>query len=144
MPARVTGLDGDWWVHRDVLERGPGDARTVLLSPFDRLVYDRERTAELFGFRYRLEMYVAPAKREFGYYVLPILHGTQLIGRVDGDGRSAGRGPPRRRPLGRPRAPSEAGADVAGALRELASWRGAERVEVGRRVPRMWAKELRA
>ena len=60
----------------------PGGARTVLLSPFDRLVYDRERTAELFGFRYRLEMYVAPAKREFGY-VLPILHGTQLIGRVD-------------------------------------------------------------
>ena len=58
VPARVTGLDGDWWVHRDVLERGPGDARTVLLSPFDRLVYDRERTAELFGFRYRLEMYV--------------------------------------------------------------------------------------
>ena len=144
VPARVTGLDGDWWVHRDVLERGPGDARTVLLSPFDRLVYDRERTAELFGFRYRLEMYVAPAKREFGYYVLPILRGTQLIGRVDAtvdmragvlrvDGLWAERG-----------APSEAGADVAGALRELASWRGAERVEVGRRVPRMWAKELRA
>ena len=61
MPARVTGLDGDWWVHRDVLSPGPGEARTVLLSPFDRLVYDRERTAELFGFRHRLEMYVAPA-----------------------------------------------------------------------------------
>jgi hypothetical protein len=89
-------------------------------------------------------MYVAPAKREFGYYLLPILRGTQLIGRVDAtvdtragvlrvDGIWAERG-----------APSEAGADVAGALRELASWRGAERVEVGRRVPRMWAKELRA
>ena len=144
VPARVTGLEGDWWVHRDVLERNRGEARTVLLSPFDRLVYDRERTAELFGFRYRLEMYVAPAKREFGYYVLPILHGTQLIGRVDAtvdtragvvrvDGLWAERA-----------APSEAGAAVARALRELASWRGAERVDVGRRVPRMWAKELRA
>jgi uncharacterized protein len=144
VPVRIAGIDGDWWAHRGVLERGPGVARTVLLSPFDRLVYDRERTAELFGFRYRLEMYVAPSKREFGYYVVPILRGTELIGRVDAtldrgagvlrvDGVWAERG-----------APTEGGADVAGALRELAGWRGADRLEVGRRVPRMWAKELRA
>ena len=82
VPARVTGLDGDWWVHRDVHERGRGDARCILLSPFDRLVYDRERTAELFGYRYRLEMYVAPARR-VRHHVLPILRGTQLIGQVD-------------------------------------------------------------
>ena len=144
VPARIEGLDGEWWAHRDVLDREPGPGRTVLLSPFDRLVYDRERAAELFGFRYRLEMYVSPAKREYGYYVLPLLHGTELIGRVDAtlerptmvlrvDGVWAERG-----------APADAGPDVAAALGELARWLGAEDVAVGRRTPRAWTKALRA
>jgi len=144
VPVRIAGLDGEWWGHRDVLGRAPGPRRTTLLSPFDRLVYDRERASELFGFDYRLEMYVAPAKREYGYYVVPILHGTELIGRVDAtfdrpgavlrvDGVWAERN-----------APANAGAAVADALHKLGSWRGAERMEIGRRVPRMWAKELRA
>jgi uncharacterized protein YcaQ len=144
VPARIAGLPGEWWAHRDLLERRPGARRTVLLSPFDRLVYDRERTAELFGFRYRLEMYVPPARREYGYYVLPILHGTDLIGRVDArfdrsrgilrvDGVWAERG-----------APPQAGDSVAAALRELAAWLGAHGVEMGRRVPRSWAGALRA
>ena len=84
-------------------------------------------------------MYVPAAKREYGYYVLPILHGTDLIGRVDAsfdrrlgilrvDGIWAERG-----------APADAGADVASALRELAAWLGASDTQVGRRVPRAWA-----
>jgi uncharacterized protein YcaQ len=76
------GSDGGWEAHPDV-EDGPVARRTTFLSPFDRLIHDRDRAEALFGFRYRLEMYVPKAKREYGYYVLPILRGDRLIGRVE-------------------------------------------------------------
>ncbi|HUP82936.1 MAG TPA: crosslink repair DNA glycosylase YcaQ family protein [Candidatus Limnocylindria bacterium] len=60
-------------------------ARTTLLSPFDPLVYDRDRTGRLFGFAYKLEMYKPVADREFGHFVLPILHDNALVGRLDSE-----------------------------------------------------------
>jgi uncharacterized protein YcaQ len=73
---------GEWQVHPEA-EDGPVPRRVTFLSPFDRLIHNRDRAEALWDFHYRLEMYVPKAKREYGYYVLPILRGDQLIGRID-------------------------------------------------------------
>jgi hypothetical protein len=81
-PAVVEGTKGEWRVDPAALGKD-FEGRTALLSPFDRLVYDRVRAEELFDFEYTLEMYKPAAKRRWGYFALPILHNDRLVGKVD-------------------------------------------------------------
>jgi uncharacterized protein len=139
-----TEWPGPWYVHADDLpllerlEAGDWRPRTTLLSPFDNLIIDRERTRRLFGFHFRMEIYVPRAARRYGYYVLPVLHGDRLIGRVD---------PAMDRRRGRlvvnavhaePDAPAAAGPAVAGALEDLAAFLGADGVELRQPPPERW------
>lgn len=82
--AVIDGVEGVWRVDPGI--RAASDSflpRTALLSPFDRLVFDRRRLEELFGYEYLLEMYKPAAKRRWGYFALPILHGDRFVGKLD-------------------------------------------------------------
>jgi uncharacterized protein YcaQ len=118
-------VDGQWKADA-ASDDGRVPARTIFLSPFDRLIHDRDRAHALFGFFYRLEMYVPKAKREYGYYVLPILRGDRLVGRIDPvcDRKSrvlrvnSVHWEPRAKPV-----------SLAKPLRELGRWLGADSIE---------------
>lgn len=89
VPVAVDGLRLDRFSHVhalpeiEAIEAGDWQPRTTLLSPFDNLVADRRRTEELWDFTFRLEIYTPKHKRQYGYFVLPLLHGEALVGRVD-------------------------------------------------------------
>jgi uncharacterized protein len=80
--AEIEGVRGRWRVDPSYLD-GTFTGRAALLSPLDRLVFDRKRMDELFEFDYQLEMYKPAAKRRWGYWALPILYGDQLVGKLD-------------------------------------------------------------
>ncbi|MBZ0297604.1 MAG: winged helix DNA-binding domain-containing protein [Anaerolineae bacterium] len=90
LSLEVEGLRGPVYLHRDdlPLAQAVADGQhapqvTTFLSPFDNLVWYRDRAEAVFKFYYRIEMYTPAAKRQYGYYVLPILHRGQLVGRID-------------------------------------------------------------
>ncbi len=80
--ARVEGVRGLWRIDPAHLDEA-FEGRTALLSPLDRLVFDRQRMEELFGFDYQLEMYKPAATRRWGYWAMPILDGDELVGKLD-------------------------------------------------------------
>ena len=91
----VEGVRGRWRADPALLTAELDDApfagRVALLSPLDRLVFDRKRTTELFGFDYQLEMYKPAATRRWGYFALPVLDGDRLVGKLDAEAdRAAG------------------------------------------------------
>jgi uncharacterized protein YcaQ len=81
-PATVEGVSGTWRVDPEALGK-PFEGRTALLSPFDRLIHDRNRALDLFEFEYVLEMYKPKALRRWGYFALPVLHDDRLVGKLD-------------------------------------------------------------
>ena len=82
LPAVVEGVRGRWVIAPQMLEEAFAP-RAALLSPFDRLLADRKRVTDLFGFEYVLEMFKPAAKRRWGYYALPVLVGDRLVGKLD-------------------------------------------------------------
>lgn len=80
--AVVEGVKGSWRVDPALLEQS-FSGRAALLSPLDRLIYERKRMAELFEFDYQPEMYKPAAKRRWGFWALPILYGDRFVGKLD-------------------------------------------------------------
>jgi uncharacterized protein YcaQ len=143
-PVAVAGWDGPGYVHPANLplaERAAAGALTptgtTLLSPFDPVVWDRERALGLFDFHYRIEVYTPAERRAYGYFTLPILHGGRIVGRLDPKAhRAAGVFEVRAVHL-EPWVALDEGlvAGLAGAIAACAAWHGTPEVQLGRTDP---------
>ena len=138
---------GTWYVHGadlpllDRLQTGEWQPRTVLLSPFDNLICDRDRTEVLFDFHFRIEIYVPKAKRQYGYYVMPVLFDDALIGRLDIKMDRKQQQLQVNAVYAEPDAPQDVGTAraVAGTVEDLAGFLGANEIIYGQVQPAGWA-----
>jgi uncharacterized protein YcaQ len=131
LPVEVPGWGKPAYLHKGARIPRKMDA-AALLSPFDPVVWERDRALRMFGFHYRIEIYTPAPKRVYGYYTLPLLIGDQLVGRIDlKNDRQA-------KVLRVQSAWREDGSTVdlertAGVLHEIAAWQGCESIEVADR-----------
>jgi uncharacterized protein len=148
----VDGWEAPAYVHASnaaLLKKAVGGklqaTHTALLSPFDPVVWDRERGSTFFDFDYRLECYTPEAKRVYGYFVLPILCRGELIGRLDAKAhRAEGVFEVRALYVQPGRAWTDAQvADVAQAIARSAQWHGTPQVRIIRTQPAKLAPALR-
>jgi uncharacterized protein len=142
VPIAIEGINkGDWYAHAELLHR-PWRPRSVLLSPFDDLVSDRDHTEALFDFHFRLEIYVPKVKRRWGYFVLPILRGDRLIGRVDPRFDRTSNVLHINAVHAEPGTGASDGVAASSAIRELAGWLGAREIAFDGQVPPAWRAAL--
>jgi hypothetical protein len=146
-------MPGSWMVHAEDAETlqyleaySNWEGRTVLLSPFDNLICDRRRNRPLFDFDFTIEIYVPVAERRYGYYVLPILAGDSVLGRVDTEmDRQRNELHFRALFLEEGREQDLYLADgLARTMQELGTFLGAKGVKLGRRMPVKWRQALRS
>jgi uncharacterized protein YcaQ len=139
-------LPGKWFMHADLLpmldqlKKKAWEPRTTLLSPFDNLICNRKRTQLLFDFSYQSEIYTPKDKRRYGYYVMPILSGDRLTGRIDPALNRAQRTLVINAVHIEPdiSITSEMGQAVTHAIQELAHFLGATAITYGDQVPQGW------
>ncbi|WP_347259537.1 crosslink repair DNA glycosylase YcaQ family protein [Rudaea sp.] len=151
--VEVRGWDNPGYVHRDhapLLARaargGLRATHTALLSPFDPVVWHRERASAMFGFDYTIECYLPGHKRRYGYFVLPILHRGRLVGRLDAKAHRANGEFEIKAIFLEPEIDPDAEqvADIASAIHRAAGWHGTPKVNVCRSEPKAFAMSLRS
>ncbi|WP_318247144.1 winged helix-turn-helix domain-containing protein [Microbacterium gallinarum] len=127
----TAGRPAKAWVHRDAALPRRGDA-TALLTPFDPVVWFRDRAERLFGFEYRIEIYTPAPKRRYGYYSLPLLVGDDLVGRIDLKADRAASTLRVQSAWWEHGRPTDAAARVADELRAAARWQSLEHISISR------------
>ena len=125
----VAGWNRRAWLHTGARLPRRMDA-AALLSPFDPVVWERDRAERMFGFRYRIEIYTPAPKRVFGYYSLPILLDDALVGRIDLKSDRQNRVLRVQSAWEEEHAPAETAARIIPVLREIAQWQNLEAIEV--------------